>query len=450
MPLPPGSQLPPARQTARWLNRPLEFLQQLQAEHGDIFTVRTLSDDPFVMVSDPELVERIFTADPRVLHAGEGNRHLAPIFGTQSIFLLDEREHMRQRKLLLPPFRGRRLEAYEESMREAVEEQLDHWPRGVSAPVRPRLHTIALEAILRALFGIAEVERLDPLRDALNGLLEYTSRRSRTAFVAVANPDHAASSRLRGPYEALARVRGLLLEDLMQIRGDGGRGETREDVRSLLMRARYDDGSPLSDDEIVDQLMTLLMAGHETTATALAWALERLARHRQALEQVSAEADRGGRSYTEATIKETLRIRPVVPFVPRRVKEPFELGGYVLPPGTTVWANILLLHRRPDVYPEPEAFRPERFLGHPSSAYTWVPFGGGTRYCLGAGFALMEMRVVLSTLLARAEPWPPDAEPEAAVRRLVTLSPAKGARLALEPRRPRLQRDEQLSEAEAL
>jgi cytochrome P450 len=201
---------------------------------------------------------------------------------------------------------------------------------------------------------------------------------------------------------------------------------------SLLLRARFEDGSELSDAELRDELMTLLLAGHETTAMSLAWALERLARHPEALRRAAAEADAGGGPYTEAAIRETLRVRPVFAVVARKVKKPFELGGYEIPPGATIMPSPALVHHRPSVYPDPDEFRPERFLDSPPGTYTWIPFGGGSRRCIGAAFALLEIQVVLSTLLASTRPLAPDPEAEAPRRRLITLGPAQGAELVLE------------------
>jgi cytochrome P450 family 135 len=433
MQLPPGSQLPPSHQTALWLNRPLEFLSELAAAHGDVFTIRVLNEEPFVMVSDPWLLEQVFTASADVLHAGEGNRILAPLFGPHSVLLLDEAEHMRQRRLLLPPFRSARLEVYEDAMRDAAAAVLDRWPAEIPVPAWPRMHAITLEVILRAVFGATERARLEPLRAVLEGLLEYVSGGSRAVFVALANSDRRLEGRFAAFHAALARAKELVLAELARSRAEEDLDD-REDVCSLLLRTRHMDGSPMSDAEVADELMTLLIAGHETTSTALAWALEQLSRHPDALERVAAEAEHGGGPYTDAAIKETLRIRPVFPCVARRVKQPFELGGWTLPPQTTITPNILLLHRRSDVYPDPEAFLPERFLDRTPGTYTWIPFGGGVRRCIGAGFALLEMRVVLATLLERAELRPADPDPEPPGRRLLTLPPAHGARVILKRR----------------
>ena len=431
--MPPGSRLPAALQTARWVVRPLPFLRELQQRHGDVFSVQLFHEDPWVMVADPELVKRVFTAPPDVLHAGEGNQILKPILGASSVLLLDEDQHLRQRKLLLPPFHGDRMERYGEVMREVAEAELERWPTGAPAPAWPRMQAITLEVILRAVFGVVERERLDPLRAALSEMLDVTGDTLRMAVLVIAGPRRVAESRLLGFRALMARVDELVLAEIARHRADDDL-EARDDVLSLLLQARHEDGSGMSDAELRDELMTLLVAGHETTATSLAWALERLTRNPEALERTVAEAEDGGGPYTDAVIQETLRLRPVIPVVARHVKQPFELGDHLIPVGATITPSILLMHRRPDVYPDPSAFRPERFLERPPGTYTWIPFGGGVRRCIGASFALFEMRVVLSTLLARTTVRAAEPRREGTRRRAITLTPAHGARVVLAPR----------------
>jgi cytochrome P450 len=431
--LPPGSDAPRARQTTRWMARPLSFLKSLQKEHGDMFTIHLLNEDPWVMVGDPELVERVFKAPGDVLHAGEPKRILEPIVGPHSVLLLDEASHLRQRRLLLPPFHGDRMMRYGETMRAAAEAELARWPSGEPVPSARPMGAITLEVILRAVFGVTEREHLEPLRKTLGGLLDFTADDARVVLVALGEPERLDHDRLAAFRDVLARTDRLVLAEIARRREQPDLGE-RDDIMSLLLGARHEDGSPISDAELRDELVTLLVAGHETTATSLAWALERLVRSPEALERTVAEADGGGGPYTDAVIFETLRLRPVFPMVARAVKKPFELGGYTIPPGVTVMPAISLLHRRPDLYPEPDSFRPERFRGKRPGTYTWIPFGGGSRRCLGASFAMFEMRIVLSTLLARARVRAAEPEPETAKRRLIALPPARGGRVVLEPR----------------
>jgi cytochrome P450 family 135 len=431
--MPPGARLPTALQTARWTVRPLPYLRELQKRHGDVFSFQLFHEDPWVMVSDPELVKRVFTAPSHVLHAGEGNRILLPILGPQSVLLLDEDQHLRQRKLLLPPFHGDRMERYGEVMRAVVEAELARWPVGTAAPAWPRMQAITLEVILRAIFGVTERAQLDPLRGALSAMLDFTGDNKRMAVMVLAGPRRMSESRLLGFRKLMARVDELVLAEIARHRAYDDL-EQRDDILSLLLQARHEDGSGMSDGELRDELMTLLVAGHETTATSLAWALERLTRNPDALERTVAEAADGGGPYTEAVIQETLRLRPVIPVVARHVKQPFELGDHLIPAGATITPSILLMHRRPDVYPDPNAFRPERFLERPPGTYTWIPFGGGVRRCIGASFAQFEMRVVLSTLLARATVRADDPrQRETTRRRAITLTPSRGARVVLEP-----------------
>jgi cytochrome P450 len=421
--LPPGSTLPPKRQTARWVVQPLTFLQELRAEHGDLFTVRMLYEEPWVMVGDPELIKQVFAAPADVLHAGESKRVLKPMLGGRSLLLLDGDAHMRQRRLLLPPFRGSHVARYEPVIRAVAEQAVAEWASGADGPepAWPRMQTIALEVILRTVFGLSDGEHLDALR---------------AAFGDLPVPGNAREGSSREFRAALARVDDLVYAEMDLARRDP-RLADRDDVFALLLQARDEvDGTAMTDQEVRDELMTLAIAGHETAATTLAWALERLVRSPDALERAVAEADGGGGPYTDAVIQETLRLRPALPMVARLVKQPFELGGYELPPGVTIAPCPLLLHHREDLYPDPTAFRPERFLDRPPGTYTWIPFGGGVRRCIGAGFALLEMRVALATILLRARVGVPggESEPEAMRRRAVTLRPARGARVLIEAR----------------
>ena len=431
--MPPGSRLPSWAQTLRWMVRPVPFIEELQARHGDVFTVRLMQEDPWVMVSDPELIKRVFTAPSDVLHAGEGNQILKPILGPSSVLLLDGDQHMRQRKLLLPPFHGSRMERYVEVMREVVEAEIERWPMGVADRAWPRMQAITLEVILRAVFGVTERERLDPLREGLREMTDYTGDARRMATLVLAGTERIGRYRWLGFQGLMERVDELVLAEIARHRQYGDL-EERDDVLSLLLQARHEDGSPMSDSELRDELMTLLIAGHETTATSLGWALERLVRHPEALDRTVAEAEDGGGPYTEAVIQETLRLRPVIPVVARHVKEPFELGDHLIPVGATITPSIVLVQRRPDVYPDPTAFKPERFLDQTPGTYTWIPFGGGVRRCIGASFALFEMRIVLSTLLSRATVRAAEPEAERIRRRSITMTPSRGARIVLAPR----------------
>lgn len=431
--LPPASDAPRTRQTARWMTRPLSFMRSLQKQHGNMFTIHLLKEDPWVIVSDPELAKQIFRAPADVLHAGEPKQILAPIVGAHSVLLLDESRHMRQRRLLLPPFHGDRMERYGETMRIAAETELRRWPKGIAVASAPYMGAITLEVILRAVFGVTDREHLEPLRRTLRDLLDFTASDARVVLVALGEPSRLGDKRL-GPFrEILAQTDVAVMAEIKRRREQADVGE-REDIMSLLMEAHHEDGSPITDAELRDELVTLLLAGHETTATTLAWALERLVRSPQAMERAVEEADSGGGPYIDAVIQETLRLRPVFPMVARAVKKPFELGPYTIPPGVSVMPGIALIHRRADIYPNPDEFRPERFLEKPPGTYSWIPFGGGIRRCLGASFAQFEMRIVLTTLLAGARMRADKAEPEVPKRRLIALAPSRGGRVVMERR----------------
>jgi cytochrome P450 len=415
--LPPGPDLPREKQTARLAMRPLGFMEDLRERFGEVFTVRMQYEPPWVMVSDPELIGQVFKAPADVLHAGEGKRFLKPILGENSLLLLDEERHMEQRRLLLPPFGANHVQRYEETMRTAAEKAIEDWPLGTESPAETWTRAIALEVILHAVFGAGESERLAPLREALRDLrLSGNSERgSLPAF-----------------RQSIDRIDELIYAEISQRGAEAGNSE--DDVLSLLLGARHSDGSPMSEREIRDELMTLLVAGYETTAVTLAWALERLARNPAALARVTEEACDGGGAYTDAAIKETLRLRPAIPIVARAVKRPYALAGHTIPAGAVIGPAVLLLHHRPDIYPEPTEFRPERFLDRPPDPHTWIPFGGGVRRCIGARFALHEMRVVLSSLLARFAVRTTDGRDESMRSRTVILTPARRARLILEER----------------
>jgi cytochrome P450 len=401
--------------------------------YGDLWTLRLLAES-FVLVSHPELVRQIFTSPPSVMHAGEANSILEPVVGPRSVLLLDEREHMTQRKLLLPPFHGERMERYGELIADACEQELLSWPRAEPLPLLPSMQTITLNVIMAAVFGVTELARQDVLRRRLRELLDWTANPWRMLRLGL------TAARGEGPVvrtflSLLAPVDELLIEEIERARRDPAL-DGRDDILAMLVQARHDDGSPMSTQELRDELVTLLLAGHETTATALAWSLERLLRTPASLDRLRDEAECGEDAYVDAVIKETLRLRPVIPLVARRLTGDVELGGYTIAAGTILAPCIYLIHRRADLYPEPQRFRPERFLEQPAGTYTWIPFGGGVRRCLGASFATFEMKVVLQTLALRARLAPSRPGSEHVRRRAVTFSPSRGAEAILEELRP--------------
>ena len=379
-----------------------------------------------MFLSAPDAVKQVFTGDPRLLHAGEANIVLLPVLGSQSLLLLDEQEHMAQRKLMLPSFHGRRMRGYEQVMTDVAVREIERWPLGAPLAAWPTMQAITLEVILRTVFGVQEGERLRRLGDALRQVLAWGTRPQRLAMLAALGPRRIAEL---GVFRRVLDPADELIYQEIRRRRAAPDLEERDDVLSLLLQARHEDGRPMSDKELRDELMTLLVAGHETSATSLAWALEALVRHPAALARLRDEVDSGDDAYLDAVIKETLRLRPVVALVLRRLTEPMEIGGRMLPAGATVAPSIYLLHRRPDVYPDPRAFRPERFLERPSGTYTWIPFGGGIRRCLGASFAQFEMKVVLRELVTRLDLRAARPKGERRVRRAIIFAPERGGEI---------------------
>jgi cytochrome P450 len=418
--LPPGPRMPPAVQTAIWFRQAQWLLGQCARRFGETFTLRILQEGSWVVLSNPDHVKQVFSGDPRIFHAGEANVVLLPLLGEHSVLLLDDGAHMEQRKLLLPPFHGERMQRYAELMAEIAAAEIERWPRGEPFRLRPRIQAVTLEIILRAVFGLSEGERLESLRFELRRLLDMVTKPGMLIFPALLGPERLA--RFKPFQRDLERVDRPIYEEIAERRRASDLGE-RDDILSLLLRARHEDGSAISDRELRDELVTLLVAGHETTATALAWAVERLIRHPDKLERLSEELHAGEADYLDAVVTETLRLRPVISLIARRLTKPVEIGGWSLPAGVTVAPSIYLVHRRPDVYPEPERFLPERFLGNPPGTYTWIPFGGGVRRCLGGAFAQLEMRAVLSELVGRRRFEPARREPERVLRRAITETP---------------------------
>ena len=427
--LPPGPATSRLLQTVRWMYRPGPMLEDCRRRYGDMFTLRIAHEGNWVFLADPDAIKQVFTGDPRVLHAGEANVVVLPLLGHHSLLLLDDATHMSQRKLMLPPFHGERMRGYEQVMAEVAAEEIDGWPAGEPYAVRPAMQRITLEVIIRTVFGVQDDDRRRRLRATLGNALEWGSDPRRMAMLAMLGPQRVArSSMFRGVREPADE---LIYAEIRERRGAPDLAQ-RDDVLSMLLQARHEDGSEMSDEELRDQLMTLLVAGHETTASSLAWAVERLVRNPRVLARLRDEVAAGEDEYVDAVCKETLRLRPILALVLRRLTEPMEIGGRLLPAGANIAPCIYLVHRRADVYPEPYAFRPERFIEQPAGNYTWIPFGGGVRRCLGASFAQFEMRVVLRELVRRLELRTADARPERVTRRAITLVPERGGEVVVE------------------
>ena len=421
--LPPGPRRPRAVQTAAWITRPGPFMVRAQARYGDVFTMRIGGEPPWVMLAHPDAVKEVFTGDPAVFHAGKANLVLRPLVGHASVLLLDGPPHMSQRKLMLPPFHGSRMAGYEELVRAIAAEHVASWPRGTTVPLAPRMQAITLDVVLRVIFGVGEDSaRLAGLRESLRAMLGRVFSSGSMLAMSAIGPRNVERAHLFQRW--LEPVDALLYEQIAERRRAPG-----DDVLSLLLAARHADGAPMSDRELRDELVTLLVAGHETTATALSWTVERLVRTPGGWEALRD----GGEAYAEAAAKEALRLRPVLPVVLRSLQAPVTIAGLELEAGTIVAPSIYLVHRRPGLYPDPATFRPERFLGPDpqGGTYTWIPFGGGVRRCLGAAFALMELRVVLAELAARTAAAAARPQREGTGRRAITLIPKRGAEVVL-------------------
>jgi cytochrome P450 len=432
-PLPPGPRLPSAINAIRFARDPIAYIRSFYERYGSVAKSRFPGLGLMIYVAEPALVKQVFAADPSLLRAGEANSTvLEPAVGTSSLLTLDQDAHMRHRKLLLPPFHGDNVKRWEATIREITERDMETWPVGVPFSLRSHTQRITLDVILRAVFGVRDDERFKRAQ----GLVDRFARRAHPIVL------YGFMRRDLGPWSPWARFKRaraeldeFLYEEIALRRAEADI-EERDDVLSLLLRGTDADGKPLSDRELRDELVTVIGAGHETTATGLAWAFDLLFRAPDKMERLRKEiAAADGHDYVDAVVKETLRVRPVVPFVGRQLREAMELGGYQLPAGTDVMPAIYLAHTRPDVYPDPYEFRPERFLEGAPESFAWIPFGGGTRRCIGGAFAEFEMRVVLETILRRADLRPATDRPERVVRRNVTLSPRRGTPAVLVERR---------------
>jgi cytochrome P450 family 135 len=429
--LPPGPRLHPLAQTLAWSVAPTWVMDRCAERFGETFTITFWpSGMQLVLVSAPEDVKRVFTAPPEIAPSSAGNSPVRGVMGERSVLTLTGPEHMRQRKLLLPPFHGERMREYEQTIVEATQADMAGWQLGQPMRLQERTRAITLEVILRAVFGV-EAERMDRLRSAIAGLLA-PMHPLRLLTLALRMPNLERPTGAIG--RALDELDAVIYDELARRRRQLDLAE-RTDILSLLMQARDEQGEAMQDSELRDELVTLLLAGHETTATSVAWAIERLVRHPAKLARLQAEIDEGGERYTTAVVQETLRVRPVVPIVARMLTEDFELGRWRLPAGTRVMPSIYLTNRNARVYEAPTEFRPERFLEDSPDTFAWIPFGGGIRRCIGAAFAQLEMRLMLRTMLAELHPRATGGmRDEWNRRRAITLVPARGARVTWERR----------------
>jgi cytochrome P450 family 135 len=394
--LPPGPSWPLAVQTMRFGLDPYGLFESAHRAFGDVFTLRVMAET-WVILAHPDAVRELYGHGPDELDSGAAPQSLRPVLGTQNLLLLDGAEHLRRRNLVLPPFHGERMRAYEELIREATNREIATWPLGALVLTLPRMHAITLRVVLRAVFGVQEGPELDRLGASVRRLMAWTTDPRRGLVFGFLGPDRPMS--LGGFRRQLADVDGQLLAEIARRRNPPDLAH-RQDILSLLLGARHEDGGALSDRELRDELMTLLVAGHETTAALLSWALTEVARDPQAQARLAS----GEQGLAEAAITETLRLHPPVPLGSlRRLRHPMTIAGWQLPAGATVASCSLLIHRRPDIYVQPTAWRVDRFLGTRPPSGAWIPFGGGVRRCVGAAFAQFEARTVLDEVTRALE-----------------------------------------------
>lgn len=433
--LPPGPRLPLPVQAILWQFLFPQYSRWCHARYGDLFTVRLpLWGGRIVNVCDPVTIRTLFTDGGQLTRAGEAYTVLEPILGRHSVELLDGPAHIRQRQLISPSLHGRRLEGYADLIRSTTAEEVERWPVGRAFPLWPTFQAVSLEVILRGVLGIARDERLARFRRLTRRVLDLNGLIPMAIVIGELRRDFGPWR----PWSRFLRERTALFEAIMEeVRerraapGDGG----RTDMLSALLAARDTDGRPLSDDEVRDEVMTMIVAGHQTTAAALSWFFDLVLHAPAPLARLEAEVARGETGYLDAAIQESMRLRPVIPLVARRLRRPLEVQGYPLPAGVVVTPNVYLSHRRPESYPEPDDFRPERFLEKAGDPYRWLPFGGGARRCIGASLATQELRVIVHEVLRRVRLRAASPRLEGVRLRAVTLVPPRGVRVVVTGRR---------------
>jgi cytochrome P450 len=438
--MPPSDTLPPGPSlfaTFDFIRNPFRFLDTCARRYGDWFTVRVPGVSPFVFTSDPDAVREIFLGDPDALHAGEANRPLGAFMGERSSLFLDGPEHLRQRRLLLPAFHGEQVASHADAMRNAADNAIASWPRGHPFLIHPQMRAITFETIIRAVLGFENDDAGTELRGLLLKLFALYSSRLGTLFSLPAMRIDAGRWSPWGRAVRLTRqIDSILYAEFARRKKEGVEG--RADVLSMLLAARYEDGQPLPDNVIRDEMYTLMLAGHETTAATMAWIVNRLVTRPDVMDRARAEifsvlngeqlsaAHVGKMKYLEAVINETMRLDPVVPNIGRGLKKPMTIAGRQLPAGVTIAPCIYLAHRRPELWPLPDQFNPDRFLESRQTPYTFFPFGGGSRRCLGAAFATYQMKIVIAEILARVELKKVDGYEAHATRRGIAFAPSDG------------------------
>jgi cytochrome P450 len=442
--LPPGPTAPAIVQTWRHLGNPLPYLQECRRRYGDVFTVRIAGFGPFVHIAHPADIRTLFTMDPESALAGEANHALfGALTGRGTLFTMEGAAHLRRRRLVMPAFHGERMQEYATIMRETTERAMASWPVGRAFSMHPELQGVALQVILRAVFGLNDGPESLELREVLTRIAQVAIS-SKLVMMPFLQWDFGPKSPWGRVMQTRRDVDVALNREIARRRAEPD-ATSRRDILSLLLQARDEDGAPLSAAQLRDELIVLLVAGHETTATSLAWAFASILERPEVLGKIREELDRecgdaplgrealGKLTYLDAVIKESMRFRPITPSVSGRwLKAPLVLRDYTLPAGIFALASGAIVHKSPEIYPDPDAFKPERFLGEKADPYEWLPFGGGVRRCLGMAFALYEMKVVLATVLRRAALRL--VAPPKLGRRGFFIAPADGTRVVMDAR----------------
>jgi len=427
--VPPGSRLPGALQSLQWFRDPVRFMERNRDRHGKLFSVKLGPLSRCSFIADPALAWDVLTGDPELMRMGSTNGIFRPVLGDTSLFLLDGPEHKRHQAQIRPAFHRGAIRSFEGIVAELAAREVATWPLEQPFPIQERMRDVTLQMIFRSVLGVVDESRDTRLRALVHELLDQVQ--NPIAVLPAFQRDFGGRSPFAQLMRTVAAIEELLYEEIGSRRYDPSRNE-RDDVLSMLIRPQMHEDGFMSDREVRDELMTLLIAGHETTATALAWTFERLLRAPEALarcvEEIGVAGD--GERYLDAVVRESLRQRPVLPITARKLTRPIHLGGWTFPKGWTLMPCIYLIHEDPDVYPEPKRFMPERFLGADApSNRVWLPFGAGARHCIGNALALMSIKVILRTVLSRVELEPDRPEAEEIVRRNFTLGPSRGARV---------------------
>jgi cytochrome P450 len=428
--LPPGPHHPGWAQTWQWMFRPIELMDRCRRRYGSVFTLRLGPSHDVVMVADPDLAKHVLTGDPSVFRAGDTNGLFRPVVGSNSILLLDGDRHLRQRRILLPGMGAKHGAQFAEQVREIAQRRVAGWKPGQRLRLQDEMEAISFESIMRVVFGDERGEAYTGLQTLIPEMMDRCD--SPFTLIPWFRRELAGGTPYARLMSVVDKIDALILETIAERRLDPIT-QFRDDVLSLLLRAEHDDGSPLSDREVRDEVLTMIMAGYETTTSAGAWALERLLRSPGRLLRLKEEIESGGRdTYLDAVVKETLRVRPVVPVVARRLSTPVELGDWMIDAGTTLMVSIYLVHTDEETYSDPREFKPERFIGGVPDGAAWIPFGGGVRRCLGASFAELELKVVLAEVLGSTNLSPASPHAESFSRKRFTLAPERGSAAVVE------------------